>query len=79
MKSLHPEPAYLDLLHTGELKARVACALHHLEACDLCPWECGVNRLESSSGPTLGEPAEKWISLEPRTPFQTYPKKQKRY
>lgn len=26
-----------------------------------------------------GGGGEKWISLEPRTPFQTYPKKQKRY
>jgi putative pyruvate formate lyase activating enzyme len=45
-----PEPAYLSLLRTGELEARVERALQHLEACDLCPWECGVNRLKSSQG-----------------------------
>ena len=38
------EPAYLQLLRSGELKRRVAEAYARLEACDLCARECGVNR-----------------------------------
>jgi putative pyruvate formate lyase activating enzyme len=64
------EPAYLSLLRSGELERRVAQAYRHLEACDLCGRECGVNRrvsaegtgchtgeraLVSSSGPHFGE------------------------
>jgi putative pyruvate formate lyase activating enzyme len=44
------EPAYLRLLRTGELKRRVAEAYRRLEACDICPRECGVNRRESARG-----------------------------
>ncbi len=44
------EAAYLELLHSGELKRRVAEAYACLEACDLCGRECGVNRRESSAG-----------------------------
>jgi putative pyruvate formate lyase activating enzyme len=63
------EPAYLNLLQTGELIARVDQAYKKLAKCDLCAWECGINRLEgqlgicktgmrarlSSYGPHLGE------------------------
>lgn len=63
------QPAYVALLLTGELKARVEQAFARLENCDLCPWECGVNRTVgklgvcrtgkrarvSSYGPHLGE------------------------
>lgn len=38
------EPAYLGLLRTSELKRRVQEAFRRLEACDLCPRECRVNR-----------------------------------
>jgi len=38
------EPAYLRLLRSGELKRRVQEAYRRLEACDLCPRECKVNR-----------------------------------
>ncbi|MEM4723643.1 MAG: radical SAM protein [Candidatus Hadarchaeum sp.] len=44
------EPAYLRLLRSGELKKRVAEAYRRLEACDICPRECGVNRRESAKG-----------------------------
>ena len=44
------EPAYLKLLRSGELKARVEAAYKRLEACDICPRECGVNRRESAKG-----------------------------
>jgi putative pyruvate formate lyase activating enzyme len=44
------EPAYLDLLRSGELKRRVAEAYARLAACDICARECGVNRRESAEG-----------------------------
>jgi putative pyruvate formate lyase activating enzyme len=44
------EPAYLDLLRSGELKRRAAEAYARLEACDICARECGVNRRESAEG-----------------------------
>ncbi len=42
------EPAYLKLLRSGELKERVREAYKRLEACDICPRECGVNRRKSA-------------------------------
>jgi len=44
------EAAYLRLLRSGELKQRVTEAYQRLEACDICPRECGVNRRESTKG-----------------------------
>ena len=44
------DPAYLQLLRSGELKRRVAEAYACLEACDICARECGVNRRESAEG-----------------------------
>jgi putative pyruvate formate lyase activating enzyme len=44
------EAAYLRLLSTGELQRRVEEARLMLEECCLCGRECGVNRLESSTG-----------------------------
>ena len=38
------EPAYLDLLPSGELRERVRGAYQRLEDCDLCPRHCRVNR-----------------------------------
>lgn len=63
------EPAYLALSRSGELSRRAAEAHARLARCDLCAWECKVNRLEgklgvcktgerakvSSYGPHLGE------------------------
>lgn len=37
-------PAYVHLADSGEFDARVEEALSHLAACDLCAWECGINR-----------------------------------
>jgi putative pyruvate formate lyase activating enzyme len=62
-------PAYLALLESGDLQERVRAAYKRLEACDLCPRLCGVNRREgelgscrtgedavvSSAGPHFGE------------------------
>jgi putative pyruvate formate lyase activating enzyme len=44
------EPAYLRLLHTGELKARVKRAYEHLSVCDVCPWRCPVDRRAGEAG-----------------------------
>jgi putative pyruvate formate lyase activating enzyme len=43
-------PAYLELLQSGELRARAAEARLHLEACDLCASRCRVNRLRVTVG-----------------------------
>ncbi len=64
-------PAYLALLHSGELEDRVRAAYRRLEACDICPRRCGINRRQdelgachtgehaivSSVGPHFGEEA----------------------
>jgi putative pyruvate formate lyase activating enzyme len=63
------EPAYLGLLRSGELRERVAEAYRHLSICDVCAWNCDVDRRAgqvgvcrtgerakvSSYGPHLGE------------------------
>ena len=41
------EPGYLHLYETGELKERVNRALEALRSCRVCPWNCGVNRLDN--------------------------------
>jgi len=37
-------PAYLNLLETDQLADRVREAYVHLSICDVCPWECQVDR-----------------------------------
>jgi len=63
------EAAYLALVENGELAKRVEIAYRRLEACDICPRCCGVNRragelgvchtgeeaVVSSAGPHFGE------------------------
>jgi len=63
------EPAYLELLRSGELRERVAQAYEHLSICDVCARNCNVDRRDgqvgvcrtgdrakvSSYGPHLGE------------------------
>ncbi len=44
------EPAYRKLERSGELEQRVQEAYEHLERCDICPRECGVNRLRGETG-----------------------------
>ena len=41
---------YLDLYQSGELLQRVREAYHRLAACDLCPHDCGVNRIKGERG-----------------------------
>jgi putative pyruvate formate lyase activating enzyme len=44
------EPAYLDLLRSGELEQRARRAVEALAGCDLCARYCRVNRLETIDG-----------------------------
>jgi len=41
---------YLDLFESGALLERVKQAYSRLAACDLCPHECGVNRIRGEHG-----------------------------
>lgn len=40
-------PGYVSLYKSGELEQRVAKALDSLKECRICPWGCGINRLEN--------------------------------
>jgi putative pyruvate formate lyase activating enzyme len=44
------EPGYIALYESGELKRRVEVLEARLSSCDICPRECGVNRLEGERG-----------------------------
>jgi len=44
------EPGYIALFKSGELKRRAEALAARLGACDICPRQCGVNRLEGESG-----------------------------
>ncbi len=44
------EPGYLALYKSGELKRRKRTLEKRLAACDICPRECGKNRLEGKFG-----------------------------
>lgn len=41
---------YIDLYNSGELQQRVKSAYARLISCDLCPHDCGVNRLRDEKG-----------------------------
>ena len=43
-------PSYVALLKSGELERRVNQALSDLEHCNLCPRNCGVNRIKNEKG-----------------------------
>jgi len=44
------EPAYVALLHNGQIAERVKQAYHHLEDCDLCARYCHMNRKQTIKG-----------------------------
>jgi len=44
------EPGYIALYRSGELKRRAEALAARLGSCDICPRECGVNRLEGERG-----------------------------
>ena len=62
-------PSYLNLMRNDELTHRVSTACKHLSICDVCAWECpvdrqagkigvcrtGMNARVSSHGPHMGE------------------------
>ena len=41
---------YIDLYNSGELLQRIKSAYARLASCDLCPHDCGVNRLKGETG-----------------------------
>ena len=41
---------YIDLYNSGELHERIRLAYARLASCDLCPHDCGVNRLRGEMG-----------------------------
>ena len=43
-------PGYITLFHSGELERRSSLLEARLASCDICPRECGVNRLEGELG-----------------------------
>ena len=44
------EPEYIALYRSGELERRAEALEARLHSCDICPRECGVNRLENELG-----------------------------
>jgi len=44
------QPPYAALVETGELERRAAVAKRRLASCDLCPRECGADRLAGEDG-----------------------------
>jgi putative pyruvate formate lyase activating enzyme len=44
------EPGYLTLYRSGELERRARALEARLAACDICPRQCGVNRLQDERG-----------------------------
>ncbi len=44
------EPEYIALYQSGELERRAAALEARLASCNICPRECGVNRLEGEQG-----------------------------
>jgi putative pyruvate formate lyase activating enzyme len=44
------EPGYIALYRSGELQRRAEALEARLSACDICPRQCGVNRLEGELG-----------------------------
>lgn len=44
------DPVYLSLSRSGELARRAEAARAHLALCDLCAWECKVDRLAGKLG-----------------------------
>jgi putative pyruvate formate lyase activating enzyme len=44
------EPGYIALYHSGELERRAQALEARLASCDICPWECRVDRLQDERG-----------------------------
>lgn len=50
MQQIDAGPAYIELQVSGELEQRAQRLEKRLEACDLCPRNCGVNRIRGERG-----------------------------
>jgi putative pyruvate formate lyase activating enzyme len=50
MNGIAYRPNYIALHRSGELRKRGEALWNRMNACDLCPRECGVNRLEGEAG-----------------------------
>lgn len=55
------QPNYQDLLISGDLEKRAADFQRRLKACDLCPRNCGVNRIEGETG-VCGVGNQVWVN-----------------
>ena len=44
------KPGYIALYHSGELEKRAVSLEARLAECDICPWECCVDRLKGKTG-----------------------------
>lgn len=58
---MNKQASYLELLREGTLAEKAALLERRLACCDLCPRECGVNRLEDEIG-TCGIGRSAWVS-----------------
>jgi putative pyruvate formate lyase activating enzyme len=50
MNGIAYRTGYIALHRSGELRKRGEALMDRMKACDLCPRECGVNRLEGETG-----------------------------
>ena len=50
MNGISYKPGYLQLHRKGVLVERAELLWERLQACDLCPRDCGANRLEGERG-----------------------------
>ena len=44
------EPGYIQAYKTGLLEERIGKSTQLLEKCDICPRECGTNRIKGEKG-----------------------------
>ena len=58
---METNPAYLDLHQASVLEERAKKLAESLESCDLCPRNCGVNRLKGETG-VCGVGREAWVT-----------------
>ncbi|MFL7812868.1 MAG: radical SAM protein [Anaerolineales bacterium] len=58
---MNTQPSYLELLQGGTLAEKAEEIAGRLGCCDLCPRECGVNRLNNEVG-SCGIGSSAWVS-----------------
>jgi putative pyruvate formate lyase activating enzyme len=55
------QPAYLQLLSSGELVSRVLQSQHHLKDCDLCARYCHIDRIITTKGAVCRTGERAWV------------------